>query len=130
MRLLGVDFGKSKIGLAYSEGILASPLSVIPVKSQKKAAVEITAICARLSIEKIVLGLSGGILDKEVVAFGETLRRSANVSVDFVDEAFTSRDAVTKMVEGNTTKKKRREFEDAVAATLILNTYIENQNST
>ena len=129
MRLLGVDFGKSKIGLAYSEGMLASPLSVIHVKTKKGAVVEITAICSRLNIEKIIFGLSGGVLDKEVRSLGAALEKRAHISIGFVDEAFTSKDAIKKMVEAKTTQKKRREFEDAVAATVILNTYIE-QNQT
>lgn len=125
MRLLGIDFGKRKIGLAYSEGFLPSPLSTIEVKTQRQALSEIQAICERLSINKIVIGVSGGALDNETRIFGRILSGQMNIPVEFVDETLTSRDAVTKMVEGKTTQKKRREMEDEVAATLILNTYLE-----
>ncbi|MBI2036507.1 Holliday junction resolvase RuvX, partial [Candidatus Microgenomates bacterium] len=50
-----------------------------------------------------------------------------NVTVDFTDETLTSRQAITKMVEGKTTRKKRRLLEDAVAAAIILNSYLEQQ---
>lgn len=129
MRLLGVDFGKSKIGLAFSEGLLASPLSVIKRKTQKKALSEIVNICQRLAIEKVVLGLSGGTLDKDVLKFAEAIAQATGVAVDFVDETRSSRDAIAKMVEAQTTRKKRRVFEDAVAATVILNTYLETQGN-
>ena len=129
MRFLGIDFGKRKIGLAYSEGLLPSPLSTIEVKTQKQALSEIHAICERLLIEKIIVGVSGGILDKEVRIFGRILSAQTHIPVEFVDETLTSRQAVTKMVEGKTTKKKRREMEDAVAATLILNSYLENSKN-
>lgn len=129
MRLLGIDFGESKIGLAYSEGLLASPLSVISVKTQKQMLSEVTSICKRLNIERVVLGLSGGSLDKKILAFGKTVSEVAHVPVDFIDETLTSKEAVKKMVEAKTTKKKRREFEDAVAATILLNTYLENQKT-
>ena len=126
MKFLGLDFGKKKIGLAYSEGLLASPVSVIVVKTQKQALSEIVQICERLGIEKIILGLSGGKLDDGVRSFGQTIAHATGRPIDYVDETLTSREAVKKMVEGKTTKKKRKMMEDAVAATIILNTYIEN----
>ncbi len=127
MKLLGIDFGRKKIGLAFSEGLLASPLTVISVKTKKAALWEIANITERLAIEKIILGLPGGVLDKEIRSFANALTKQTGISVDFVDETLTSKEAITKMVEGKTTRKKRRLLEDAVAAALILNTYLENQ---
>lgn len=125
MRLLGIDFGKRKIGLAYSEGFLPSPLSTIEVKTQKQVISEIQATCERLSIEKIIIGVSGGTLDHKTRIFGKILSSQANIPVAFVDETLTSKDAIKKMIEGKTTQKKRKVMEDAVAATLILNIYLE-----
>lgn len=127
MRFIGIDYGKRKVGLAYSEGQLPSPLSTIEVKTQKQALSEIQAICQRLAIEKIIVGVSGGVLDKDARIFGRILSGQTHIPVDFVDETLTSREAVTKMIEGKTTQKKRRIMEDAVAATLILNAYLEGQ---
>lgn len=129
MKFLGVDFGRKKIGLAFSEGLLASPLTVISVKTNKTALLEITSIMERLAIEKVIFGLPGGVLDKEIRSFANQLTKQTNVPVDFVDEALTSRQAISKMVEGKTTRKKRRLMEDAVAATIILNTYLESQSA-
>lgn len=127
MKMLGVDYGKKKIGIAYSEGLLAEPFSTIQVKTKKQVLTEISTICEKFEIEKIVIGLSGGPLDKETRAFGDQITKYAHITVDFVDETLTSREAVKKMVEGKTSRKKRRLMEDAVAATIILNTYLESQ---
>lgn len=127
MKSLGIDFGKRKVGVAFSEWLLAEPLTTIVVKSQKQLLSEIMAICERLAIEKIILGLSGGPLDNQVRKFGKALSTITNIPVFYVDETLTSKSAVAKLVEGGTTKKKRREMEDAVAATIILNTYLESQ---
>lgn len=127
MRLLGIDFGERRIGLAYSEGLLPSPLMVFTVKTAKEATEKVAEVCERLHIQKVVLGLSHGKLDGAARTFGQRLIKRINVSVAFVDETFTSKEAVRKMVEGRTTRKKRRKMEDAVAATIILNTYLESQ---
>lgn len=127
MKLLAVDFGRKKIGLAFSEGLLAQPLTVITVKTKQSALSEIINICQRLAIEKVIFGLPGGVLDKEIRSFANTIIEQTNVTVDFTDETLTSRQAITKMVEGKTTRKKRRLLEDAVAAAIILNSYLEQQ---
>jgi len=128
MKLLGIDFGKRKIGLSFSEGLLASPLSTISVKTEKQVLAEVVFICNKLGIEKIVLGLSGGIHDKAAKEFGDNITKQTNLPVVFVDETLTSREAVAKMVEGKTSKKKRRVMEDSVAATIILNSYLEENS--
>ena len=125
MKILGIDYGRGRVGVAYSEGLLPSPLAVIRVKSKKQVLSEIAAIAERLAIEKIVLGLSGGRLDKEVLTFAEEITAQTNIPVDYIDETLSSKEAVGKMVEAKTTKKKRKVMEDAVAATIILNTYLE-----
>lgn len=126
MKLLGIDFGKRKIGLAYSEGFLASPLAVVDVRTEKQALSEITNVIERLAIERIIIGLSGGVLDTSAQTFGEHLTNQTHIPVIYIDETLTSKEAIKKMIEGKTTQKKRKILEDAVAATIILNTYIEN----
>lgn len=125
MKLLGIDYGKKRIGIAYSEGLLPSPLSTLEVKTQKQVLTKIQEVCERLAIEKIILGLSGGFLDSEIQKFGEVLAVTTSLPVSYVDETLTSKDAVKKMIEGKTTQKKRKQIEDAVAAAIILNTYLE-----
>ena len=125
MRLLGIDYGRKRIGLAFSEGFLPSPLSVILVKTQVQVLTDIKRDCQELGIEKLVMGISQGILEKEMKAFGEKLSTQMGIPIVFIEEAFTSKTAIRKMVEGNTTQKKRKTMEDATAAALILERFLE-----
>lgn len=125
MRLLGIDYGKKRIGLAFSEGFLAAPLSVITVKTQKQALSEIKTVCEKLAIEKIIMGSVKGILEKETIRFGETLSTQIGIPILFVDETLTSKTAIRKMIEGGTKQKKRRIMQDATAAALILESFLE-----
>ena len=127
MRILGIDFGLKRIGVAFTEGFLPSPLTVIEVRSRKQALLDIKELCERLGIEKIIIGESGGTVDVKARAFGEELSKQTQIPTEFIDETLTSKEAIKKLIEGKTTKKKRREMEDAVAAAIILNTYLENQ---
>lgn len=127
MKLLGIDFGEKKIGIAYSEGLLGTPLATILVKTRKQVFSELQITIERLGIEKIILGTPGGRLDKSIRSFGENLSLMTKLPVEYVDETLTSQEAIKKMIEGKTTKKKRREMEDEVAATIILNSYLEGQ---
>lgn len=128
MRLLGIDYGRKRIGLAFSEGLIASPLSVISVQTQKQALSEIKTLCKKLVIERLVVGIVKGTLEKEVLDFAELLSAQTKIPVTFVDETLTSKSAIRKMVEGQTTKKKRRIMEDATAAALILEVFLEGGN--
>ena len=129
MKLLGIDFGEKNLGLAFSEGFLPTPLPTIAIKTQKQVLAEITEIVKRLEIGTIVLGLSGGKLDPKVKAFGALLAKHTQVPVVYVDETLSSREAITKMVEAKTSRKKRRAMDHSVAATIILNTNLESQQS-
>lgn len=126
MHLLGVDFGLKRIGIAYCEGLLPSPVTVVAVKTTGQALEEISQIAQKLRAEKLVFGISDGRLDKPTRQFADGLAKKTGLPLSFVDERLTSKEAVTKLVEGGTTKKKRKKMEDAVAAAIILNTYIEN----
>lgn len=125
MRLLGIDYGRKRIGLAISEGLVPSPLSVISIQSQKQALSEIKTLCKKLGIERLVVGIVKGTLEKEILDFAKLLSIQTEIPVTFVDESLTSKSAIRKMIEGQTTKKKRRTMEDATAAALILEEFLE-----
>jgi putative Holliday junction resolvase len=128
MRLLGIDYGKKRIGLAFSEGFFPSPLSVILLKTQAQALLAIAEECKKLDIEKIVIGISKGTLAKETRIFGGGLSKITEIPVVFIDETLTSKVAIQKMIEGKTSKKKRKIREDAAAAALILQNYLEKES--
>ncbi len=124
MKILGIDFGEAKIGLALCEGEIAEPIGVIPFHNWK---VMIKDICRKEKIDKIVLGITNGEMGKKIEHFGQTVIEETGLPVEYWDETLTSNEAVTKMIEAGKTKKRRREDEHSVAAAIILQSYIESK---
>ncbi|MDP3955173.1 MAG: RuvX/YqgF family protein [bacterium] len=118
MRLLGVDWGESKIGLAYSDGILSEPWGIIETKNWKTG---IPRICKEQKIERIVVGFSEGKTGEAQKLFVEELQRMTNLPVDLEDETLTTYEAIAKMREIGKTVKD----EDAISAALILQAYLD-----
>ena len=121
MKFLGIDFGLKNIGLAMSEGFLVEPLSVV------KDVKQISRICQEYKIEKIIIGLSEGEMAKKTRAFGEKLARQTSLPVEYQDETLTSEEAKELMVKIGKPKKKRQGQAHAIAASLILQAYLERR---
>lgn len=123
MRILGIDYGLRKIGLAISEDNLAEPLLV--VSNQLSVFGKITRICQKYSVKKIIIGLpESGIIDK-IKHFAGELAKITGLPVVFQDEVLTSKEAIAKMIEAGRKRKFRRQKEDAVAAAIILQSWID-----
>jgi len=118
MRILGVDYGERKVGLAISEGPLAEPLTVI---RSPNVVEKISKICQTDQIDKIIIGVSEGKTEKLIREFARLLGRACGLKVEFQDETLTSREALAKMREIG----KRIKDEDAIAAALILQAYLD-----
>lgn len=123
MRLLGVDWGESKIGLALAESGLASPLATV---ATSEGVEKIKKIAEEEKIEKVVVGISEKESAEKARAFGEVLAKVLKVSVDFSDETLTTQEALEKAAEAGIPRKKRKEMEDAYAATLMLQNYLDS----
>lgn len=118
MRILGIDYGKAKIGLAIADGPLAEPLGVLNTNQWEKG---LGRIIQEQGIEKIVLGLSEGLMAEETKVFAKRLGEITNLPIDFQDETLTSQEAVVKMRQIG-----KKDFEeDAVAAAIILQNYLD-----
>lgn len=118
MKILAVDFGLVKIGLAISEGTLAEPLGIIDIRNWELG---ISRICQEQKIEKIVVGISEGKMAEKTREFGRGLGKTTGLPVEFQDETLTSKEAIAKMKEIG----KRVEDEDAISAALILQAYLD-----
>lgn len=125
MKILGIDYGQRRIGLAMSEGRLAAPLTVLTIKSQQQALQCIREIAEREKIDKIVIGISERRMAERTAAFARSLKRLTHLSVVFSDETLTTQEAEEKMIEAGMSKKKRRVFHDAIAAALLLQRYLD-----
>lgn len=129
-RILGVDYGARRIGLAISDDskITARPLAVV---RRSKLAAELEEAIADYDIEMVVMGLPTGLAGNE----GESAREARlladeigsllGVEVHFVDERFTTRIAEQSLLQAGMKRRDRRETVDRVAAALILQSYLD-----
>ena len=122
MKLLGVDFGLKRIGLAIAESGLSRPLSVV---SRPRALTEIVSLLNTQQIERIVIGWPAGSLQKEVLNFTQELVSLTGLPIDFQDETLTSREALAKMIASQKKKKVRAQEKDSWAAACLLQAYLE-----
>lgn len=128
MNVLGVDYGRAKFGLAISAGRVAVPLSVERVNSWEKAIAKIRKIIAAEKVDKVVIGISEGDMAKEQYRFAKLLRNVLFVPVETWDETLSTRDAQRLSAELKIPRHRRREMEDAFAAAIMLQSYLDGRN--
>lgn len=132
MRLLGVDFGQERLGLALASDGLVEPLKTLRVKSQKAVIEKIVKICQKEKVEKAILGLplnldgTESLMAKRVKKFGKRLTKALGVPVEFWDESLTTREAKKLLAITGRSLKKRRLREDQVAAAIMLQSYLDS----
>lgn len=126
MKLLGIDYGRKKIGLAISYGKLSEPYQVIRYKDYDKMIAHIQRIIERQKIEKIIIGMSENEMGEEIKKFASILGSNTPVSIEFSDETLSSHDAIEMSVASGMGRKKRKEMEDAFAASIMLQNYIDS----
>ena len=126
MRVLGIDYGTRKIGLALATSKIAEPLRVVRVKSDEEALEKMEIVIDEEQIKSIVVGVSEKETGKKSIQFGQRLKERTGLKVDFQDEALTTQDANKLSLEAGIGRKKRKELEDAYSATLILQSYLDN----
>jgi len=135
MILLGVDYGEKRTGVAVcdSMGILASPVRVINETGRKKLAAALSALAEEKRAEKVILGLplrtDGTKGDKALAceAFANILRTRHGLVVELWDERYSSAMAHQSLGAANVKAKDRRNVVDAVAAVIILQSYLDRK---
>lgn len=128
MRILGIDHGTKRIGLAISDELemIAEPLPF--VEADKPA--QIAAIARERGIGKIVIGLprnmdgSCGPSAAAAREYAEKLRRLVDAPIEMWDERLTTSQANRVLIEGNVSRAKRKERVDSMAAQLMLQSYL------
>lgn len=140
-RILGIDYGLSRIGLALSDEnqIIAMPLLVLQAsKKSEQTVVSLLTMIADISnkyqcnIVEIIIGLplmmSGktGFLADEVKHFVQILSQSCSIPVKTWDERLSTVQAERSLREGNLSRKKRTKFVDTVSACIILQSYLDS----
>ena len=125
MKILGIDYGRAKIGLAISEAGLAEPWKVLRVSSVKDALVAVSQIVKTEQTEKVVVGVSEGKMGEEQKNFVEKLSQKLAITVETWDETLSTRDAQRLAIEAGVSRGKRRELEDAFASCVMLQSYLD-----
>jgi putative Holliday junction resolvase len=134
-RILGVDFGRARIGVAVSDelGMLAHPVETIP--ASRNAARRVAEIVSEKNAERVVIGLprhmngSAGESAGEALAFAEKLRGLVSCEVVTWDERLTTVAANRALREGGQKTRNSRSFVDQVAAQMILQGYLDGMQS-
>jgi putative Holliday junction resolvase len=135
LRILAIDYGRKRIGLAVSDplGITAQPLPTIVEESSEKVFQRLAGIIQDMEVEEVVIGLplrldsTEGPAAEEVRRFADTLSKMISVPLHLVDERLTSALANTLLsVSGHRGKRKKRKV-DTVAAQAILQTYLDTK---
>jgi putative Holliday junction resolvase len=136
MVVLGIDLGAKRIGVAVSDasGRIAFPAGVVESRGRAKDITAIAALVKERSAECVVVGLPihmSGRRGPEAEAaqrFAAELAQRTGVRVELQDERWTSREAERSLGEmGRTSKKRERGEVDAIAATLLLRSFLERR---
>ena len=134
-RILGVDFGRARIGLAVSDelGLLAHPVKTIPASHD--AAKQIGQIVREKNVERVVIGLprhmngSLGEAAGEALAFAGKLRKLLSCEVVTWDERLTTIAANRALRDGGRKTRDSKNMVDQVAAQMILQGYLDGLQS-
>jgi putative Holliday junction resolvase len=132
-RLLGVDYGDVRIGLAISDPnwILASPLATYNRHNHEQDSRFFRELVETEAIGQIVVGLPIHLDDHEgskaaeARAFGRWLQQVTCLPVLFSDERFTTVDAEEHLWSAGLTHKQRKKRRDRVAAQIILQSFLD-----
>ncbi len=138
MRVMGVDYGRKRVGIALSDptGTLASPLETLTRRAGKRPPVAaIGRVADREGVEHVVLGLplelDGTENDwcREVRDFGEALAARLNLPLTFIDERLSSVRAEEAMRAAGSSKAMRRDkgLVDSAAAAVILQSFLDGE---
>ena len=133
MRVLAVDYGDSRIGLAVSDilGIIASPVGTIKSVGMRGDVDELCNKAKELGASLIVLGLplnmdgSEGERAEKTRKVGAVLNKVSGLPVEFIDERLTTVSAERVLDEAEMHWKNRKNVVDTISAQIILQTYLD-----
>ncbi len=133
MRIMGIDYGDVRVGLAVSDptGFLAGGIGNVVIHGMNDAVEKVLEKIKETGAEKVVVGLplnmngSAGDKAQKIRVFAEKLKDASGLEVEFTDERRTTIMAHGFMNETGTHGKKRKESVDTLSAQIILQTYLD-----
>lgn len=133
MKILGIDHGNVRIGVAISDesGSLARPLTILTHVSRAQDAEEVWKLCENEGCGLIVVGIpydldgGEGPRARSVLRFVEQLQSVSAVPVKTWDESFSTKNVIAASVQMNKSRRSRRVAMDDKAAAMILQSYLD-----
>ncbi len=137
MKVIGIDYGDARVGIATSDdtGFLASANCTLNVSGMRDACKKTVDKIKELGGTKIVLGLprnmdgSESFRVEKTRAFADMLKEELDLEIVFVDERLSTVQAYTYLNMADFNGKKRKKVIDALSAQIILQTYLDKNNS-
>lgn len=137
MKYLGLDLGSRTLGIAKSDsmGLIASSYGVIRHQEEYSRLIdEVVKLVDLEKIDAIVLGFpknmnnSIGTKGELSLKFKKELEKKLSIPVYLQDERLSTKSATDLLISGNVSRKGRKKVVDSVAATIILQTYLDKEN--
>lgn len=136
MRVMSLDLGKVRTGVAISDvsGILACPLCVVEETDTEKLLLRVVELINKYKITDVVVGLpknmdsTEGESARKVREFKEDLQKIIKINVELIDERWSTKSAQHYLNIGTTKAKRKKSVIDKVAATIILQQYLDTKN--
>ncbi|WP_419785168.1 Holliday junction resolvase RuvX [Pseudodesulfovibrio sp.] len=134
MRVLGIDFGLKRVGLALSDvtGTLVSPYRTIERTTRNALFDELAEILQKESVQAIVIGLpvslegEDTLTTRQVRNFADSLARRTELPIHLMDERLSSAQAEEELNAAGLRGKKRKAVLDSQAAAVILRSWFES----
>jgi putative Holliday junction resolvase len=134
MRILGIDHGTKRIGIAISDelGMIAQPLEFIPAEPLNNSLARLKKIIDDRGVELLLVGMprnmdgTYGPAAAKVNEFIATLKTVITTPVKLWDERLTSAQANRVLIQANVRRDKRKEKVDMTAAAILLQSYLDN----
>ena len=136
MKYLGLDLGSRTLGIATSDatGMIASSYKTIKHNEEYEMLLtEVKKIVDELNIDAIVLGFPKnmnntiGPKGELSIKFKEELEKIVSIPIYLQDERLSTKSATDMLISGNVSRKNRKKVVDSVAATIILQTFLDRK---
>ena len=133
MRILALDYGTKRIGIAVSDElkVIAQPLEFVAAQPFAAVVARLEELIGEKEVELILVGLprnmdgSYGPAAAKVEGFVEALRGALSVPIKTWDERLTSAQANRALIQGNVRRQRRKEKVDKMAAAILLQSYLD-----
>ena len=135
MRILAVDPGSKRIGLALSDPTetIAQALATVPAEPVESLPARVAAVARTHAAERLIVGLPlrlDGTHGPEAAAarrLADAIRRESGLPVELVDERLTTAAAERALIAGGVKREQRRQGIDRVAATMLLQSHLDHR---